>query len=151
MNLSFLILRDFYFPEINIRAHDENDIWRRLKLSRVYYQEKSISAAGCYKVNEKGHQSITINNTLTGLEKLRTQFHECIHSCLNYPIPHEVLKMYRSFGVIEARHDIIAEILSLILMFPYPKLEKYILIGEIESEYLPYVEERLQILNDYGI
>jgi Zn-dependent peptidase ImmA (M78 family) len=152
MLLSYFYLKK-KLPDLNERDYTETDVFRILKNGRVYYRETPLEkdSFGIYLVSEEKQEFIVVNSNLHGAEKLRTQLHETIHHLIDEPIDDEIILMFRSFATLQRRQDITAEALSLILMFSFPTLEKYILTGEIASELLPYLEERLGILNDYGI
>lgn len=150
MIISYHLLKG-HVPDLNERDHTEKDFWKILKRDRVRFEQADISVLGYYEIDEYGQEHIVINSQLTGAEWLRTAFHETTHHFLDYPISDEVIKLCRSMEVIQTRQEINAEALSLILMFSFPTLENYILTGDIPEHLEPYIEERLRILEIYGI
>lgn len=141
------------FPDINERDHTEEDFRKLFDRRSAFYAELPLDSRvlGFYEVEEDGSENIVINNAITGIEKVRTQAHEGCHLVLDAPIEDEIVKLFRTMEVIQTRQDITAEALSLILIFSYKTLEKYILTGEIPEHLLPYINERLEILDKYGV
>lgn len=152
MLLSYFILKR-EFPDLNERDHCEDDFFRLITRKKTDYREipLDLDVSGFYLVDEDKQDYIVINNLLPNAEKLRSQFHEGCHLCLDHPIEDEIVLLFRSLEPIKRRADITAEALSLILMFSYPTLERYIRTGYLPEHLFPYVEERLHILDSNGI
>jgi hypothetical protein len=151
MKISYFLLKENHTPDINERAYTKSDVLKIFNRDRVYFKEKEIDVDGYYEVDEKGREHVIINKKLQGLEWLRTALHEMVHHFLDYPIDDETVKLCRSMETLRTRQDINAEGLSLVLMFPFWELEKFLLTGEIRPELQPYIAERLRIFNDYSI
>lgn len=141
------------FPDINLRDHDEEDLRSLFDRRGAFYAELPLDprVLGFYEVDEEGDENIVINSAISGIEKVRTQAHEGCHLVLDSPIDDELVKLFRTMEVLQTRQDITAEALSLVLIFSYATLEKYIITGEIPEHLRPYIYERLTILEHHGI
>lgn len=153
MLLSFFALKRSV-PSLNERDHIEIDFFRRLKHHRAYYRETPLDkkVSGFFLADPDTDQKfVVINNKLGAAEKLRSQFHEWAHLEIHSPIDDDLVLMFRSMETLARRAEITAEALSLVLMFSYPTLEKYIITGELPEHLFPCLKERLLILDYYGI
>ncbi len=150
MKLSYFALQT-HEPELNLKQYTNTDIYRIFKRDRVHLAYKNIEVCGYYEVDKKGRESVVINSELRGLEHTRTLCHEGVHHYIDFPVTDEVVKLCRTMDVLQRRQDINAEVLSLIMIFPFYLLENFIKTGILPSDLEPYLAERLFILDYYGV
>lgn len=151
MKLSHDILKDDHMPDIGEKDYLENDFYRIFKRDRVRYAERPIEGEGSYEVDEQGQEFIVVNSNLDRMEKLRTMGHETFHHFIDRPIDDEAIKLNRHLKVLQNRQDLTAEAISLVMIFSLKTLKRYFETGELPNRLLPYLDERIQLNNDYKI
>lgn len=120
MQLSTDRIREF-FPDFNLRAHDEKDFWRAAQDLKVVVQETPLIIEGYYEYKKKQHY-ILINSNLNHFDWLLTAFHELTHRILDVPYKKSTLLLKRDLEKIKQKQERRAEDIALMFVIPLKML-----------------------------
>lgn len=116
MNLSIEKIRR-YFPEFNLRPHDEKDFWRVAKQLKIIVDEQPLLIEGYYEYRNKKHY-ILINTNQSKYEWLLTAFHELTHRLLDAPYKKSSILLKRDLEKLKQKQERRAEDIALIFLIP---------------------------------
>lgn len=111
MKLTFLQLKKI-IPELNRQVVSAARILQVFKDRDVEYHELPLQGKGCY-VTASGRDYVFLRDSLTSLLFHETLTYEATHALCHYPAPFLLW-----------RHNIEAEVLSLVMMMPLADLPR---------------------------
>lgn len=109
--LTYLRLKQF-LPELNIKIITPEKILNVLRLHNIEYAEIAMRGRGCY-VNKDGKDYVFLKSAMTQFLHHETLSYEAAHALTHFPA-----------DFLFWRHNLEAEVLSLICMIPKTHLKR---------------------------